>query len=345
MKLKSAAFIWGFITVCFSSVPTARAGETIARIRQNGFVRCGVNTATNAYAYQTSDKKWKGIDIELCRLTAAAVLENSERFKPVSVTDANGFAKLNAGEIDILAAATPWTIRTDTLNGAFFPAVFYHSSFGFLGKKNADAESMKAYEGQRVCVSSESPFALKSLIDYNKKYDLKLRIMKMPDLRRAKEFYYLKRCELLFDRAEVLRSDFFGDAPETVGKTPLPEVVRPYATGVFVKDTDKDFAALLRWTIYAVITAEREGVTSQNTEDFDNTQNAAVAALLADESKVSAKFGVPEGFMRRVIAQVGNYGEIFERALGNRSVLKMTREKTNRQPVEKATIWSPDFSE
>lgn len=345
MKFKSAAAVSGVFALYLSIVPCARAGEAVSRIQKNGFVRCGVNADTNAYAYQTSDKKWKGIDVELCRLTAAAVLGDADRIKPVAVSDSNGFAKLNAGEIDILTAATPWTLQTDTLYGASFPAVFYHSSFGFLGKQNAAAESMKAYEGQRVCVSAQSPFVVKSLTDYNKKYDLKLRVMKMPDLRRAKQFYYLKRCELLFDRTEVLRSNFFDDAPETIGRTPLPEVVRPYATGIFVKNTDRELESLVRWSVYAVMTAERKGVTSQNTEDFENTQDVAVASLLANETAVSNKLGVPDGFMRRVIADVGNYGEIFERALGSRSVLKMTREKTNRQPVEKATIWSPDFNE
>ena len=87
--------------------------------------------------------------MQLRPLPAAAVLRDADRIKPVAVSDSNGFAKLNAGEIDILTAATPWTLQTDTLYGASFPAVFYHSSFGFLGKQNAAEKGQHRARGDR----------------------------------------------------------------------------------------------------------------------------------------------------------------------------------------------------
>ena len=344
MKIKTFGLFFYFLSFFAVGVSTARAGETIEKIKHRGTVLCGAKTFPKAYAYQDETKQWKGIDIDMCRIAAAAILGDADRIKVVSVSDTNGFSKLSSGEIDVLAAATPWTIKTDTLYNAFFPAVFYHSALGFIGKMDEKTDSMNAYKGQKVCVAA-SPFLLKSFTDYNKKYDLDLRLMKMPDIRRAKEFYYLGRCDLLFDRIEILRSDYFSDAPETVSKTVLPEVVHPYATGVFIKNTDKELFAVLRWTFYALMTAERKGITSQNTEDFENTRDAGIRALLNDEEEVSKKLGVPGGFMRRVIATTGNYGEIYERNLGDKSPLKIPRTTMNRQPAFKASVWSPDFDE
>lgn len=344
MKIKPFGLFFHLFLLFSPLYQTAAAGEAISRIQHRGIVSCGAKTFPKAYAWQTADKRWHGIDVDLCRLTAAVVLGDADRIKIVSVTDENGFTKLNNGEIDVLAAATPWTIQTDTLKNAYFPAPFYHSSFGFIGKRDETTDSMEAYKGKKVCVSASS-LTLQSLTDYNKKYGLELRVMKMPDLRRAKEFYYLGRCDLLFDRTEILHSDYFEDAPAEVSKTPLPEVVHPYATGIFIKDNDKELGSLLRWSIYALIAAERKGITSQNTEDFENTQDVAIQAVLNDEAAVSQRLGVPSGFMRRAISLVGNYGEIYERNLGSKSHLNLPRDVINRQVPFKAAIWAPDFNE
>ena len=345
-------FIFAVLSVCFTV--RAQAGTTISRIKQSGVLRCGVRTTTKAYAYKKDDE-WHGIDVEICRLAASAVLSRPDAVQIVPVNDEDGFAFLERGDVDILNAATPWTMHRELSSNAAFPAVFYHTALGFIGHYRPEAKSMKDYKGAKVCVAS-SPFLIRELDAYNRKYGLEMRIMKEPSLARAKELLYLKRCDLLLDRWEVLHSGYFktgkGDAKtgkddskkerNDVDLVILPEFVRTYPTGPYILDNDREFYKLLRWLIYGVIKAEEKGVSSQNIEDFQNTEDFEIQNLLGRDKIAAGKLGVDDDWLYRSIAEQGNYDEIYQRGLGSKSILNLNR-TVNKLKKNGGLIDAPDF--
>ncbi len=317
-----------------------QAGSTLDRIKQSGIVRCGARTTADAFAYQT-EKEWHGIDIEICRLVASAVLGRPEAVQVVPVNQENGFKLLESGQIDILNAATPWTMEQELTSNAAFPAVFYYSALAFIGHYKPEASSMRAYQGAKVCVES-TPFLLQELNAYNDRHQLDLRLMKLPALSRAKELLYLKRCDLIFARLETLHSEYFKNRPEQIDLVVLPEIVRTYPTGPYIRDDDKELFKILRWLIYAVIKAEEKGISSQNIEDFQNTQDPEIQNLLGKNKAVADKLGLDAGWIYRALAERGNYGEIYQRGLGDKSVLKLNR-TANRLVKDGGLIQAPDF--
>jgi len=317
-----------------------QAGSTLSRIKQTGNVRCGVRTTANAYAYRT-DNEWYGIDIEICRLIASAVLGRSEAVQPVPVNQEEGFQLLENGKIDVLNAATPWTMGRELNSNASFPSVFYYSALAFIGHYKPEAKSMKDYQGAKVCVEG-TPFLVQELEAYNKRHGLDLRIMKLPSLSRAKELLYLKRCDLVMARLETLHSDYFKKSPADVDLVVLPEIVRTYPTGPYIRDDDKELFKLLRWLIYAVVKAEEKGISSQNIEDFQNTEDPEIQNLLGQDKAAAEKMGVDNGWIYRAIAEQGNYGEIYQRGLGEKSVLKLKR-TANKLVKDGGLIHTQDF--
>lgn len=329
------------LSFIFLFVPPAKAGTTLNRIRQTGIVRCGARTTADAYAYKVNGE-WQGIDVEICRLVASAVLgrtENAVQIVPVNQED--GFRLLNNGQIDVLNAATPWTMEQELISDASFPAVFYHSALAFIGNYKPDAASMKDYKGSKVCVEA-TPFLLQELEAYNKRYDLELRVMRQPMLARAKELLYLKRCDLLFARLETLHSDYFKNSPSDVDIVVLPEIVRSYPTGPYIRDDDKELFKILRWLIYAVIKAEEKGITSQNIEDFQNSEDPEIQNLLGQNKATADKLGMDRDWIYRTIAEQGNYAEIYRRGLGDKSILKLNR-TANRLSRDGGLIQTEDF--
>ena len=331
-----------FFIFSFSFSVPAFAGTTINRIKQSGVLKCGARTTAGAYAYQ-EEGEWKGIDVEVCRVLAAAILGRSEAVQVVPANSDDGFKMLDMGQIDVLMAATPWTMKTDIGSNAAFPAIYYYSALAFIGHYNPKASSMKDYAGAKVCVEA-SPFVVRMLDEYSKKYQLDLKIMSLPELNRAKELLYLKRCDLLFDRLETIHSDYFKKTPKTVDLTVLPEVVRTFPTGPFIRSDDPEMYKLVRWVIYALITAERKGITSQNIEDFQNTQDPEIINILGENPALALRLGVDSKWLYRSIAERGNYGEIYRRALGDRSPLKIKR-SANRLWINGGQIWAPTFEE
>ena len=74
-------------------------------------------------------------------------------------------------------------------------------------------------------------------------------------------------------------------------------------------------AEIVRWTVYATIAAEELGVTSRNIDSFAGTADVQIQALLGVGNDHAEALGLEPGWMRRVIAEVGNYGEIYSRNL------------------------------
>lgn len=319
---------------------SGQAGETIARIKQDGVVRCGTKLTPAAYVY-TEDKEMKGIDVEFCSAVATAITGRPESYKLVNAPE--GIKALFDGKIDVMLGGTPWTPLREFASDATMPAPLYHTGFAFIGKYKPDASSMREYAGSRVCVESR-PFAVKSLEDYNRKFSLNFRIMTLPTLVRAKELLYLGRCDLLFDSLEIIHSDYFKKAPADIDLVVLPEIVRTYATGPIVLERDVEFRKTIARLIQGLVKAEEKGVSSQNIEDFQNTEDPEIRSLLNEDKNSALKNGLDAKWLYRTIAEKGNYGEMFERGLGEKSMLKLKR-SMNRLSRKGGKISAPSFEE
>jgi general L-amino acid transport system substrate-binding protein len=92
-----------------------------------------------------------------------------------------------------------------------------------------------------------------------------------------------------------------------------------------VRQEDVDLFNVLRWTVFAMIAAEELGVTSANVGEMARSENPGVGRLLGTVPGNGAALGLDEAWARRVIAEVGNYGEVFERNLGMSTPIGMDR--------------------
>src|SRR5689334_13347448 len=62
------------------------ATPTVDAIRRRGFVQCGVSTGIAGFSAPDAHGEWRGLDVDVCRATAAAVLGDASRvrFTPLS---------------------------------------------------------------------------------------------------------------------------------------------------------------------------------------------------------------------------------------------------------------------
>lgn len=75
-----------------------------------------------------------------------------------------------------------------------------------------------------------------------------------------------------------------------------------------------------------MLNAEELGVTSKNvTEMAKGTKNPDVARLLGNEGSLGKDLSLPNDWVVKIVSQVGNYGESFDRNLGAGSDMKIKR--------------------
>jgi general L-amino acid transport system substrate-binding protein len=109
----------------------------------------------------------------------------------------------------------------------------------------------------------------------------------------------------------------------------LPEIATKQLVGPAVRQGDEDWFSVVRWTIYALIAAEELGITRGNVDAMKASGSAEVRRFLGIDMDLGRRLGLSADWTQRMVKQVGNYGELFERHLGHKSPLKLERRLNN----------------
>ena len=122
----------------------------------------------------------------------------------------------------------------------------------------------------------------------------------------------------------------------------LPEVISKEPLGPAVRHNDNHWGDLVRWVFYSLLTAEENGITKDNVYNMVNSSNPEIKRLLGIDGNLGEALGLPNDFVIKVIAEVGNYGEIFSRNVGPNSQLKLDRGYNNLW-MNGGLMYSPPF--
>lgn len=110
--------------------------NTLEAVLSKGYLSCGVNTGLPGFATPDEKGQWSGMDVDVCRGVAAAVLGDAAKVKFIPLTAKERFTALQSGEIDVLSRNTTWTLTRDAALGLNFAGVSYYDGQGFLVKKS-----------------------------------------------------------------------------------------------------------------------------------------------------------------------------------------------------------------
>ncbi len=303
----------------------ASAGETLDAVKKKGFVQCGVNGGgLPGFATVDDQGNWSGFDVDFCRAVAAAVFgdKNAVKFTPLSAKER--FTALQSGEIDVLIRNTTWTLTRDTALGLDFVGVNFYDGQGFMVPKSLGVKSALELDGASVCVQTGTTTE-RNLADYFRANNMSYEPVVFENANELIAAFQAGRCDvfttdrsgLYAERTRFENPDDWVILPEVISKEPLGPVVR---------HGDNEWGDVVRWVYYATLEAEEYGVTSENVDDLrQNSKNPTVRRLLGVEDEFGKFLGIPQDWAYQVIKQVGNYGEIFERNLGQSTPLKIDR--------------------
>jgi general L-amino acid transport system substrate-binding protein len=105
----------------------------------------------------------------------------------------------------------------------------------------------------------------------------------------------------------------------------MPELVAYEPTGPFVRQGDDPWLTVVTWTLLALIEAEQINLTQSAVATEDISEGARVQRFLGKETALGGNLGLAPNWTERVVAEVGHYGEIYNRTLGEGSRLKLPR--------------------
>ena len=319
----------------------AEAGPTVETVKKRGAVICGVNGNRAGFSALDSKGEWSGMDVDTCKAIAAAVLGDKDKVQFVKTTSQTRFTALQTGEIDVLTRNVTWTLSRDAKLGVDFVAPTFYDGQGFMVHKNSGATSVKDLDGATVCVLPGST-SEKVAADVFRANGLSYTPVVIESKKELNTAFFGGRCDVHVQSTSGLSS-----ARATVASNPddyviLPGVYGKDPMGPVVRQGDAQWRDIVAWTVYAMMTAEELEVTSANVDEKRASKDAETARLLGTKDKLGETLGLDGDWAYRIVKQVGNYGEAFERNVGRGSPLNLER-GINSLWTQGGLLYSPPF--
>ncbi len=323
--VRAGALSLGGVAITMAWAPPAMAGKTLDAIKQRGSLHCGVS-AGNITGFSLLDAKgnWSGLDVDVCRALAAAVLGDENKVSFVPLNSQQRFAALLEGEVDVLARNTTWTLTRDASLGMHFTGITYYDGQGFLVPKKLKITSPKQLTGE-VCVVNGTTNE-KNVADYFRANNIKAKITTLFNSETSIKMFFAGRCQAYTTDVSALAGMRNKDAPNPDDYVILPDLISKEPLGPWVKRGDDEWFAIVKWVPYALIEAEEMNLTRGNVEaEKAGSKEPAVQRLLGTSEDMGKLLGLDRDWAFRAIKAVGNYGEIFERNVGPNSAVKLQR--------------------
>ncbi|MFG6176491.1 amino acid ABC transporter substrate-binding protein [Halomonas sp. THAF12] len=303
---------------------TSASASTLDEVKERGTLRCGVNVGLSGFSSPDENGTWQGLDVQTCRAVSSAIFGDPEKVVFTPLTAKERFTALQSGEIDVLSRNTTWTATRDNSLGLNFTTTTFYDGQGFMVAKDLGIESLEDLNGASICIQSGTTHEL-NLADYfpAKGIDINTVTFDTPD--QTAQGFASGRCDVLTSDTSQL-SALRLQLPEPDSVEILTELISKEPLGPVVRQGDDQWLDIVKWTVFAMVNAEELGVNSDNVDDMQqNPPNPQVARLLGDDGNYGEQMGLENDWAYDIIAQVGNYGEVFSATVGEESPLAIGR--------------------
>jgi general L-amino acid transport system substrate-binding protein len=267
---------------------------------------------------------WTGLDVDFCRAVAAAALGDADKVSFIALGADARVAALRDGKVDLLARNSTWTEQRDIADGVNFAGVLYFDGQGFMVPRATNLLSALELDRASICAISDTTSA-DNVRRYFKRNRMRMEIRLYPDLNAARDAYLKGKCSTLTSDSSQLYG-LRAKLAEPSDQRILPEVISKEPLAPAVRKGETRWLDLVRWTLYTLIGAEEMGIDSNNVIMAKaRATSDDVRTLLDLDGDTADALGIDDAWGYRIIQQVGNYGELFERNLGTASGLDIKR--------------------
>ncbi|WP_353173799.1 amino acid ABC transporter substrate-binding protein [Paracandidimonas soli] len=320
----------------------AHAGPTLDAVKARGELICAVNGSRPGLSAVDSKGVWSGLDVDSCRAVAAAVLGDASKVRYVKTTTQTRLTVLQTGDVDMTAANTTWTMSRDVTTGLDFTPTTFYDGQGFMVNKSLGVSSVQELDGATVCVRPGST-SEEVATDIARKFNLNFKMIVIADQKEMNTAFFGGRCDVAVQSTAGLAANRAAAASNPDEWVILPGVFGKDPEGPIVRQGDPEWKDIVSWATYAMFEAEELDVNSRNVDEKRKESDSNIQRLLGVKGGLGSKLGLDDEWAYRIIKQVGNYAESFDRNLGKDSSFKLER-GLNALWKDGGLLYSPPFN-
>lgn len=306
------------------ATPATSAPSTMAAVRERGAIRCGVSTGVAGFSMPGSDGRWQGFDAEFCRAAAAAVLGDADKVVFVPDTTAEGLRRLAAGDIDLLSRSTTITLSRLSVGGFQPVGVSYYDGQGFLIRRALNVRTVRQMAGLSICFQRGTTSET-NLAEHFRALKVAYRPVPKGPLNEMIASYRSGECDVMTSDSAALAALRVMEMPNPDEHLVVRQRISKEPLGPLVRKGDDAWLEVMRWTLAAMIEAEELGVSRSNIAEMRHSEATRVLRLVGLVPGFGAPLGLDDAWASRIVAQVGNYGDVFEATIGPKTPLKLER--------------------
>ncbi|PRY64951.1 amino acid ABC transporter substrate-binding protein (PAAT family) [Vreelandella songnenensis] len=301
----------------------AANAATLEDTVERGAVQCGVSDGLPGFSAPDGDGNWQGLDVDVCRAVAAAVLGDADAVNYISLNAVERFTALQSGEVDVLSRNTTWTTTRDTTLGLNFAGVNFYDGIGFMVSRDLGISGADELDGAAICIQTGTTTEL-NVADYFRANDMEFDPIVFDTSEQTVGGFQAGRCDVLTsDTSQLAALRIQLDDPN--GAVILPDIISKEPLGPVVRQGDDTWFNIVKWSLFAMLNAEEYGVTSENVDEMTSSENPDIARLLGQDGNYGEGMGLEADWAYNIISQVGNYAESFDRNVGMGSPLEIER--------------------
>ncbi|KKD36542.1 MAG: amino acid ABC transporter substrate-binding protein [Limnoraphis robusta] len=302
---------------------TGKTASRLDTVKNRGKLVCGVDGGIPGFSFVDQNGQYSGLDVDVCKAVAAAIFNDPNAVEYRNLDSTERFEALKSGEVDMLSRNTTWTITRDTSVGMEFAPTTFYDGQGMLVRRESGITSLEDFAGRAVCVEAGTTTEL-NLTDNMRKRGVQFETKTFQQADPAYAAYAEGACDgMTSDKSQlVARRSTLPNPDEhilldvTMSKEPL---------GPVTINNDSAWFDVVKWTTYALIEAEELGINQGNVDQLKTSQDPTIKRFLGVEGDLGQGLGLTNEFAANIIKQVGNYGEIYERNIGQGSQFKLER--------------------
>ncbi len=288
-----------------------------------GRLKCGVIVEPLDWNKQDLHGSLVPLDTEMCRAVAAALFGTPDKveLQPYN-TEQEGFTGLAQGKSDVVAGVTPAAAQA-ARNGVHFSPPIFQDGQGFMVHRAEGIHSIAEIACRKLCYIEDTdndPTVLAFLAAHG--------VRPIP-------FGFQEEGEMdagIMDRHCQVTSAFISklaEARSTFRNAQdyvfLADRLTQVPAVMAVRGTDSRLSAVVDYTIGALLQAEFLGLTRQAAQTITHSEDPRMRRLTGEDWLTAQGLGLAHDWARRVVAALGNYGEIYDRTVGRHAPLDLPR--------------------
>jgi general L-amino acid transport system substrate-binding protein len=284
---------------------------TLAAVQDRGTLRCGVNSVVPGFGLVDDEGNYDGFDVEFCRVIAASVLGDSTLVEYVPLGVEDRLTALQAGEIDVLIRNTTWTATRDGQEGLTFVFTTFYDGQGVMVPAASGYTTLEDLADADVCTLPATTTELNLTSAFNAR-GIPFNPVIIGDSSEIRSAYEAGQCEVwTSDRSQLAAFKLAIESEGGAEQLIMDEVISKEPLGPVVRDGDSEWAQVVEWSVMATVIAWEFGIDSTNVGQFTTDDpNPAIARFVGGADPA---LGLSTDFAVKIISQVGNYEEIYNR--------------------------------